>query len=269
MSSLESQLQNACRQVQKAQLFIKERIEQGPDGTLRISKRPNGKPRYYHTYRNGEKRINKYIRKSDPLAKELAMKDYYKDLASVLNEEKKVLKMICEKYHPDEKYRVYDELSLERKELVTPLFSPVKERVKQWDLEEWIQGKQYPEGFRYETEAGHLVRSKTERTIANMLYSHRDVLSYRYEQEIVLTKTGITVHPDFTIMNRKTGRIFYWEHVGMLDKEDYANDYVRKMNAYILEGLFPADNFFLTFETDMVPENLRVEKKILEILLKG
>jgi len=34
----------------------------------------------------------------------------------------------------------------------------------------------------------------------------------------------------------ETGRIFYWEHLGMLTKEDYREKWNKKLNGYLNDG---------------------------------
>ena len=54
-----------------------------------------------------------------------------------------------------------------------------------------------------------IVCSKSEIIIANMLNKKADNLSYRYEAELYLKKANRIVHPDFTILNKKSGKIYY------------------------------------------------------------
>jgi hypothetical protein len=44
--------------------------------------------------------------------------------------------------------------------------------------------------------------------------------------------------PDFVI--QANGKTFYWEHLGMLDREDYSRDWRNRRGAYAAAGL--ADN---------------------------
>lgn len=41
-----------------------------------------------------------------------------------------------------------------------------------------------------------------------------------------------TVYPDFTFLSSKTGKEIYWEHEGMMDKQEYARNAVRKIELY-------------------------------------
>lgn len=71
--------------------------------------------------------------------------------------------------------------------------------------------------------------SKSEVIIADQLYFHH--VPYAYEAAITDEK-GITIHPDFTIEDTNTGIIYYWEHLGLLTKDDYRSKWVRKKEWY-------------------------------------
>ncbi len=120
---------------------------------------------------------------------------------------------------------IYDNLSDERKSLVTPIQISVKEKVKQWQAEAYEKNLMYPENLRYETEQGDMVRSKSEVIIANILYRNRKDILYKYEKPLEVMENGRqkTIYPDFTILNKHTGKVTYWEHAGRMDDSHYAS----------------------------------------------
>ncbi|MCR6637455.1 MAG: RecQ family ATP-dependent DNA helicase [Sporocytophaga sp.] len=84
----------------------------------------------------------------------------------------------------------------------------------------------------HQTLSGVMVRSKSEVIIANIL--HDNGITFEYEQELC-SPDGILYSPDFTITsNNKT---YFWEHLGMLEDEDYANNWKIKKAWY--EKHFP------------------------------
>lgn len=78
--------------------------------------------------------------------------------------------------------------------------------------------------------------SKNEVIIANCLNKYKKHISYAYENKLTLEKTGRTIKPDFTIEHLGTGRIFYWEHLGMMTNEEYRNKWQKKKQGYLDEG---------------------------------
>ena len=77
----------------------------------------------------------------------------------------------------------------------------------------------------YEPEPGIKVQSKVEYVIYKTLQEARVAgrLSFEYERELELEIDGrrIKVHPDFAVTCG--GRTIFWEHLGMLDRRDYAS----------------------------------------------
>lgn len=45
------------------------------------------------------------------------------------------------------------------------------------------------------------------------------------------------------------GKITYWEHAGLMDDADYANDFVRKVNTYANNDLLLGRDVVLSYET--------------------
>ena len=97
------------------------------------------------------------------------------------------------------------------------------------------------------TEKGERVRSKSEKILADFFY-RRNIL-YKYEKPLYLKGYGM-VYPDFTFLSKKTGKEIYWEHEGMIDKQEYARSAVRKIESYQKNDIYPGERLILTFETE-------------------
>ena len=80
----------------------------------------------------------------------------------------------------------------------------------------------------YETVDGKHVRSKSEVIICNLL--HESGLEYQYEEKLFYDNNK-WIEPDFTI-KLSNNRKIYWEHVGMLGKEDYDTRWSQKIDIY-------------------------------------
>lgn len=82
------------------------------------------------------------------------------------------------------------------------------------------------------------VRSKIEYIIFQHLAEaeEKGLLSFKYEEELKVSGGDFTIHPDFTI---KIGsETYYWEHLGLLDMEQYYNDWQTRLNLYRKLGLY-------------------------------
>ena len=90
---------------------------------------------------------------------------------------------------------------------------------------------------------GHMVRSKSELVIANMLYENKVEYSYEtpYEGE---TEPGIVL-PDFKFVDA-AGELVIWEHLGMLHRQDYQQRWNHKKEWYEKNGFVEGENLFTT-----------------------
>ena len=118
----------------------------------------------------------------------------------------------------------------------------------------------------YLTARGERVRSKSEIIIADTLF--RLKIPYRYEYPLNLKNTKgekLTLYPDFTCLNLRTRREFYWEHFGMMDNSEYSENVVQKLHLYEQNGIIPGKNLIITMETSTIPINT----KQIELLAKS
>jgi hypothetical protein len=93
------------------------------------------------------------------------------------------------------------------------------------------------EGLVHRTSKGLAVRSKSELIIAEALTNAGKEFIY----EKPLTLGGTTRYPDFTIEDEISGRTVYWEHLGMLEREDYRRSWENKLSWYRANGVLPAE----------------------------
>jgi ATP-dependent exoDNAse (exonuclease V) alpha subunit len=101
----------------------------------------------------------------------------------------------------------------------------------------------YAEHLIHRTLKGHMVRSKSELVIANMLFQ----MEIKYEYERKLEGTAITgvVRPDFSFA-APSGDPIVWEHLGMLTRDDYRQSWERKLDWYLQNGFVEGANLFTT-----------------------
>lgn len=119
----------------------------------------------------------------------------------------------------------------------------------EWVKEEFETNKQYSETKIYKSMRGEFLRSKSEVIIANALYTKQ--IPYRYECLINLDECQY--FPDFTIKHPQTGKIYYWEHFGMMDDKTYCEKCFNKLKVYGNNSILPGINLITTFETRQEP----------------
>lgn len=103
----------------------------------------------------------------------------------------------------------------------------------------------YAEHLVHRTTRGELVRSKSELVIANYLFSKG--LSYHYERPLEGTAAAGRLRPDFSFID-DAGDVYIWEHLGMLDRPDYARSWEWKKTWYGVNGFREGESLFVTTE---------------------
>ena len=93
---------------------------------------------------------------------------------------------------------------------------------------------------------GVYFRSKSEVLVAMVLDSNG--LEYKYE--VALHINGRTIYPDFVIRRKRDGKIFIWEHFGMIFSEEYRQRMYRKMVDFHEAGFNPWDNMLMSFDSE-------------------
>lgn len=104
----------------------------------------------------------------------------------------------------------------------------------------------HPEWLKYKTNRGEVVRSISERIIADTLYKYG--LDYKYEKTLNLN--GVDIHPDFTIINPFSGLAYYWEHLG-LNTEEYIKSWHKKLAIYAENKINMGDNLIISTQEDI------------------
>lgn len=118
--------------------------------------------------------------------------------------------------------------------------------IKAWEYGGFEKNEAYADNLKHRTAKGELVRSKSEVTIANMLYDRG--IPYHYEEMLWLN--GSHVAPDFTIAVRGENRVKYLEHCGLITDPGYFRNYCNKQYAYVTAGLQIGRDVFFTYEDE-------------------
>lgn len=129
-------------------------------------------------------------------------------------------------------------------------------REYEWKSENHHRNSYRPELLKYQTSKCVMVRSKSEKIIADKLEQYG--IPYRYEAELFIN--GNRYYPDFMIL-LPDGSILIWEHFGMMDDIDYASRAWRKIENYRRAGYVQHTNLICTYESDI--ENGKVIDEII------
>lgn len=248
-------IQNLDSRLSKLQAqrdYLRHKLSTFPEGELSIQK--NGS---YHRWiiKTEEKRT--YCPKSNrSLAELMALKKYYSLLLLEVEEELSLLNSYKNKFSSASRSTDLSASDLLSEaspyyELLQTHFAKNKlaVSVQKWCAEVYETNSSHPENLIHTTLAGHKVRSKSEVIIANLLYTNG--IPYRYEAALILNE--ITIYPDFTILHPTSQQLFYWEHFGMMDKNNYCDAACNKLKSYCYNGIYPSMQLITTYETGKVP----------------
>lgn len=273
MKRLQKEVQKEIKTLEETLKFIDEFKQKAPQGCLKIQNKDRHTYFYQQYMNEGEERWDRrYIKKENiSLACDLAQKHYYGVVEPIIKNNLDVLKQFIKNYRPETVWKVYDDLCQERKKLVEPLFNHREKILKHWKEEVYRKNDSFPEHLIFETDQGDMVRSKSEVIIANILYRHKGELLYKYERPLEVMVDGYkqVIYPDFTVLNIHTGKVTYWEHAGRMDDPGYANNFVKKINTYIQNNILPGKDVLFTYESQTIPLNMGVVKKMVNFLLEN
>ena len=235
-----------------------------PEGNLRIvsNHSVSKKPRYY-LRTNPANPTGTYIKEKDKdIIYKLAQKDYNQRLLESAHNELTAINKYLSHYPNINVEQVYEHLHQERQKLITPIQITNEEYIKNWLAYEYNQKEFDDNAPELYTEKNERVRSKSEVIIADAL--NRAGIPYRYECPLKLAR-GIIMHPDFTLLHVNRRKNIYWEHLGMMDDETYAESAINKLSLYLKNGISLGDNLILTFETKNIP----LTHKMIDTMIKN
>ncbi|WP_051538128.1 hypothetical protein [Butyrivibrio proteoclasticus] len=232
-------------------------------GNIRVSS-SNGNYQY-HFKKEGEAKEH-YISKIDiSRIKLLLQRDYDEKMLKHLKDMINRLDKFNNRYDIDSIDELYEKLSEGRRELVTPIRATKDMLIKDWYDRHPGSQNSYEKKYEFQTIRGELLRSKSEKILADNFYSND--IPYVCEPEIRL-RDGRFKYPDFALLNVKRNKTWYWEHLGLVDKDDYATNNFAKLMDYEECGLIVGKNLIISMETKERPLEIgMVAEKVKEFLL--
>lgn len=175
---------------------------------------------------------------------QLVKKEYLLETARILNHNLKVIKYCYDNYlnivHED----IADSISQKKRNLS---YEIILDAVKSsWQSEAYTKNPYHAENLQYVTTNGVVVRSKSEREIANTL----ETLGIPYKYDVKIQCSSNTYFADFVI-ERPDGTLLIWEHFGLENNESYMASNEIRIKDYIKLGYRPWDNLIWTLESDI------------------
>lgn len=247
------------KRLERIQEKVIDNLKDVPPGTLRVSCGKNW-TQYYHCMPDGKKN-GKYIPKSEEnLIRRLAQKAYDEKILKLTKKRLSQIKRITRDYEEEEIEDVFSKEHMGRQKWIRPVEPTWKQQLEEWMSKDYRRKEFQEDAPIIMTNRGERVRSKSEKILAD--YFFQKGIIYKYECPLYLKGIGV-VHPDFTFLSRKTRQEIYWEHDGRMDDPIYAQNAVRKIQAYEKNGIYPGERLILTFETTKNVLDMELVEKLV------
>ena len=237
---------------------IEEDLNHSPEGSLRCEKAKYGYKCFLRTVDKAKSSERKTVfcysylgKKNRSLAKELAKKRYDINVQRLLQKQIAAIEKCLDHYPKEDETDVYLQLPDGYKELLSEKETTLDDELRTWAAAPYDKDPNYPERLIQPARGGLTVRSKSEALIAGSLFEHE--VPFHYEERLVLGDAEL--YPDFTIRHPRSGKVFYWEHFGLIDNDDYALSWQFKLSKYREYGIIPGINLICTYETADHPLN--------------
>ena len=236
---------------------IQQQIEEFPEGKLVYAS--NGKGYKWYV---SDGHTSVYLPKKERLlAEKLAYKKYLSLQVENMIREKRAIDFYL-RHHNKEAHIKEQEFvnSPMYKDLLAPIFKPLSDELNEWKMEPYEKNDKHPENLLHITYSGNVVRSKSEAIIDMFLYKNN--IPFRYECMLELGDT--IVYPDYTIRHPETGKVYYWEHFGLMDQPSYSKNALSKLQLYISHGIYPSVQLITTYETKESPLRPDLVERIIK-----
>lgn len=244
---------------------ITPKLERAPQGKLRGAK--HGKIWQYYRRESQTDKTGIYLPKGEKeTIEDLAQKEYNTRLVRSAQKEIDTIDKLFDCFtkaqiqHPED---IYSMLPGWLQAASSSRWESTEEFVERWQREDYNR-MHYGKEPDIDTKRGDKVRSKSERSIANALFDAH--IPYHYEKPLTVcgNPKHSVIYPDFTALNIRLRRTYYWEHYGMSDDKDYADGMVRKFTEYYNNGIFPGERLIITFET----KDVVLQEGIIDLMIR-
>ena len=259
-------LKQESNDLKKLQKILQDSLKKAPEGAIHSELAKRKYPQYYWVKKEGDGQPKKrYLKKKEKdLIHGLIKKEYEEKLQSSVVKRIAVIENFISEYNSTELDPVYDSLPACKKCLVAPYTLSNEEYIEKWNESFGEEKNTYPITNGILTEKGEIVRSKSEKMIADKLF-YRNV-PYVYEPPLYLEQ-GKIIYPDFALLNVRKRETIYLEHFGIMDDSEYFKRAMEKLEKYAQKRIFPGRGLLITMESESKPLNMAYLDKIIDDFL--
>ena len=248
-------LKEELDQLEQEKERLNRNLSKAPEGDL-ILRKDRKYNKWYQRIHRGKEDQWIYLKRSEqPMIKKLALKKYYQSRLKDVDFQLALGRRLEKEFvnQPDAAYQWISK----------PEISQIlgREDLQQWAKAPYVRKEKYQSGQIHEYSRDVAFRSKSEEMIALALDKYQ--IPYHYEEGIEVA--GEILYPDFVIRHPVTGRVYIWEHLGMMDDDQYRGDVMWKMSKYLQAGYTPMLDLIFTSETRKEPLTYRKIEEIIRM----
>ena len=257
---MERKILQRMEQLEKIKKGLEKRLQEGQIRKVEC-RNIRGHYRYYLD--------QKYLKKEEVKSiKRLVEQEYYAKLLPEIEKQIANLKNALVNVDERKLEKIYNDMQPGKRKLITSGILSREEKIRRFEEETYESKLIDDDRTEIYTNKGERVRSKSEKIIVDH-FERRGIL-YRYEKPLYLMVDGQRkpFYPDFTVMNKRTAKILYVEHFGMLDDSGYYNGTLRKLDIYEKNDILIGRDLLLFHETGKRTLNMKnVDKYIDEYMI--
>lgn len=261
INNLKEELNQIRKQISGITGALKEYEDIKP-GKL-VMKKSNGCYQYYVRNKDGDM---SYIPAKDRfIVNQMAQKEYYEKLLKELKKQETCIARFIGVYSKSVIWDTYEGICDGRKRIISPVTESQDDYISNWLEMHKGNQNQFEAKELFETNRGDLVRSKSEKIIADLFYEYK--VPYQYEPELILYN-GQKCYPDFVLLNKRERKTYFWEHFGLVSDDGYANNNLEKIAKYEKSGMVLGENLLMSMESKNINLDIqKVRQKIEQYLL--
>lgn len=254
----------------------KEKLKDAPEGNL-VVRNQRGHLRYYQRLSRTPIKDLYLGKAEEQRIRALQEKEYYLGILMAAENELDALRKINKINDKATKFeQVYFSLPEIKRNLISPCYAADIEEAKQkiekeckfWQKES-LERKGVDKDLHLITLNGEKVRSKSELIIADRLKTSG--VPYYYEGKYIFDGGGFNGYqvwfPDFQVLNKRTGDMFFWEHFGLMDNPEYCASSQFKLETYAKHGIIMGKNLIVTMESSTHTLNVEYVDRLIDEFL--
>ena len=241
---------------------LEDEIRYLPEGDLYCYK-ANG-IRYYSErvpQKGNHKKEHRYgVSKDRDRLYSLVRKEYAVKAIDLLEKDIRSIQTLLKRYKPFDENSVMKEFVEKHPELTEGIYYGIMSD-NEWAESFVPDGSFRQSGLKSLAADGSMRRSLGEIIIGSRLKHYG--IAFKYEAPI--NHPDLPYVPDFTIMRPRDKKIIYWEHLGMVNNDEYMRHNYQKLNKYEEYGIVPWDNLIVSYSN----YDGGINEKLIDSLIHG